>query len=152
MPLNVLDIRSVVAKGVSSVCATCSRFWKGRDVGLPFPSCTAERPCGGPIAGLDFPEYDGPLTEFDRFCFVCGGTGVYGVKIPNRTKVIGMCRPHLSLLDRLCVEDEGTSPIEVHSAKGIIIPIGGRLTRRTLVEEIYETELQFEAERKAKNG
>lgn len=98
MPLDPHLVEAAVRSGLSSVCATCRKYWEGRDKGLPEPQCTAVTKCGSPLAGDDFHEYDGPITEFDRWCFVCAEPSKYGIKVKDRKRVIGVCVKHIKLL------------------------------------------------------
>ncbi len=150
MPLDLNKVKSLVADGLSPVCATCSRYWEGRERGLAAPLCTAARPCGGPVAGMDFPEYDGPITNFEKQCFVCGSTATLGIKLPTRERVVGICKPHVGVLDRLIAQGiSEQAPITLFSPKGMIIPVNGRYTEKTLTEVIAETEQMFEETDKA---
>jgi hypothetical protein len=57
--------------GFNIFCATCSFHHEALDKGLY--SCI-EKTCGGPLKGLSFPTYNGPIPR-DRFkdiCLLCG--------------------------------------------------------------------------------
>lgn len=141
MPLNVLQVKAAVKSGVSAVCATCTRWWEGQDRGLS--KCTAASSCGGPIAGMDFPLYEGPIAAFERFCFVCASEAPFGIKLPERSRVIGICRSHIGMLDRYVAESPGAH-FSLLSSKGIVVPVQGRYTPKTLLEVMVETEQMFE--------
>lgn len=153
--MDVDRIRLAVASGVSAVCATCRRYWAGREQRLPEPRCTATNPCGSPFAGMTFPEYDGPMTDFARFCFVCGANATHGVKVREDPRVIGMCPRHLDMLGK--VEPVGLK-LNGTAAVDIIDRFRGRLTRerfqgpvkKTLGQVIADTEAEFAAEEQSR--
>ena len=99
--MDVVMISQAIQKGVSIVCATCDRYWEGRRKGLPEPQCTAVEACGSPFAKLAFPQYVGPITDFTRWCFVCGGKATKGIKVGDNPRVIGMCSEHISMLGQV---------------------------------------------------
>lgn len=90
-------VAKAVSKGLSIVCATCSWYWKARDAGIPGDRCAAEKPCGGPLSGLVFPEYDGPITQFSGICFVCGNPPDYGVWVNG--DLAGVCDTHFRVFE-----------------------------------------------------
>jgi len=90
---SVADIKQAVSEGVSIVCATCSKYHEGKARRLA--TCTAVDDCGSPIIGDTFHEYDGPITDFLRFCFVCGRPGTKGVRVKDRRRIIGVCTAHV---------------------------------------------------------
>lgn len=75
------DVAGAVATGVSFVCATCDHFWWGVERGLPHCKARAEgKDCAGPIAGLCYPQYIGPLVgNLKKFCFATGEAARYVV-------------------------------------------------------------------------
>jgi hypothetical protein len=84
-------------KGISFVCANCTKFWKGIERGQVQCMALFERKqCGGPISGMTFPEYHGPLqrTLFPVTCFVCGAWATAGVKVDGSEELIGVCADH----------------------------------------------------------
>lgn len=112
MPLDPFLVEAAVKSGLSAVCATCRKYWEGREKGLPEPRCTAVSKCGSPLAGDDFHEYSGPITEFDRWCFVCAAASKYGVTVRGRARVVGVCEKHVRLLaDLKPVAAEAAFPI-----------------------------------------
>jgi len=140
------QIQNVLNRGVALACSTCARYWQGRERGLPGDECTAEAPCGGPISGSDFALYLGPVTDFSQWCFACGGHPELGIKVPGSARVFGVCRKHLKLLDQLAPPTP-IAGLLVHSpSKGLIVPISGRYTSKTLGEVIDETEREWAEE------
>lgn len=150
--MDVDRIRLAVASGVSAVCATCRLYWDGRERGLPDSKCTTRHPCGSPFAGMTFPEYVGPMTDFARFCFVCGANATHGVKVREDPRVLGMCSRHLDMLGK--VEPVGLK-LNGTAAVDILDRFRGRLTReqfqgpvkKTLGQVIAETEAEFAKDR-----
>lgn len=140
-----------IQRGVSIVCATCKRYWEGRARRLPEPKCTAVRPCGSPLAALTFPEYDGPMTDFAQWCFVCGGRATKGVKVREESRIIGMCDEHVQWLGK--VEPVGLK-LNGENLTDIIDRERGRVSqarffgpeRKTLGQAISETEVELAKE------
>lgn len=129
-------IDQAIREKVSAVCAQCVLFWRARAKGLS--SCGQD--CGGPISGRDFPQYQGSITVFDSFCFVCRDDSVCCVKIPESSRQFGVCKRHLRFLDALRPVDDTLliSPCEVRSAKGLILPVQGRYSPKALVEVLAD--------------
>jgi hypothetical protein len=99
--MNPRLIAAEVATGVSPVCATCNKYWEGRANGLPRPKCVAQKPCGSPIAGDTFSEYEGPMTDFTGWCFMCAGNSDFAVKVRDEARLIGVCKAHVGRLNEL---------------------------------------------------
>jgi len=150
MPLNPALAEAAVRSGLSAVCATCSRYWEGRDKGLPEPRCTAKTKCGSPLAGDDFHEYSGPITEFDRQCFVCAGQSRYGITVRGRGRVIGVCLTHAKLLSDLHPVEVVAPEVFLRSASGAVLSpdqLQPRATR-TLSAAIAEVERYYDSKAK----
>lgn len=134
-----------VSRGVSIVCATCKRYWEGREKGLPEPKCTTKSSCGSPFAGMTFPQYDGPITDFARWCFVCGTTSDYGVRVQDSDRTIGMCRDHIRMLEELEPVGVNGKPVkEIVSSEGSV-PRNRifKVHKKTLSEAIAEVEAYY---------
>lgn len=120
MALDPVKIAIAVESGLSIMCATCFKYWDARDRGVPGHRCTAPvGSCGSPIAGMSFPLYVGPVTEFDRWCFVCGGTPEYRVVVPlvvpkRPNRKFAVCGKHIELLKVL--RPVGVDPPRIISA------------------------------------
>lgn len=98
------------SKGVSYICANCTKFWRGIELGQA--QCMAvheKKKCGGPILMMTFPEYQGPLprTTFPSICFVCGGEAIAGVKAGDSQELIGVCADHEAWLHEMRKYDKG---------------------------------------------
>lgn len=106
MPLDAHEIALAVSKGLSVVCSTCEKYWAAREAKVPGDRCFAVNGCGSPIAGDVFHEYRGPMTQFDRFCFVCGGKASHAVRVDNSVRVIGCCTEHVDMVKRLRPENK----------------------------------------------
>ncbi len=146
MPLNPNLVEALVRSGLSAVCATCSKYWEGRERGLPEPRCTSVKGCGSPMAGDDFSEYDGPLRELDQWCFVCARPSRYGVRIKNRARVIGVCEAHAKLLSSLKPEQVPAGETTLVGADGRPVPTV--VPKKTLLQAIAESEAGFEKDGK----
>ena len=146
MPLDPQLVEAAVRSGLSSVCATCTKYWAGREKGLPEPRCTAVTKCGSPLAGDDFHEYDGPLREFDRWCFVCAEDSKYGITVQGRKRVVGVCGKHVRLLADLKPVDAAVLSPLLHSASGQTLRPEDVLPKPkpSLMQAIAEAEKSFE--------
>jgi hypothetical protein len=90
-------VRHARSKGVGYICANCTKFWRGIERGQAQCMALFERkPCGGPMSGMTFGEYEGPLPRsvFPSICFVCGVEAVMGVKVGDSRELIGVCADH----------------------------------------------------------
>jgi hypothetical protein len=149
--MDLVKVGQAIASGVSIVCATCNRYWEGREKQLPEPKCTVTKPCGSPFASMTFPEYDGPMTDFARWCFVCGATATKGVKVRDEPRVIGMCDEHVKMLGR--IEPVGLK-LNGESVTDIVDRHLGRMSqerffgppKKTLIDTMVETEMEWAEE------
>ena len=98
MPLDPVKIAQAVASGLSIVCSTCQNYWNAADRGA---SSCQERSCGSPISGDVFHKYSGPMSQFDRFCFVCGNQATNAIRVGSLVRVIGCCHEHVKLVQTL---------------------------------------------------
>ena len=139
MPVDPKRAYAALQTGLSPICASCERYWEGIDKG----ESGCNRPCGGPLANQAFPEYKGPMTNFERFCFACVAEADFGIKQPDSDRVLGVCRKHLRLLDTHQVLG-GEGRFDVVSAKiGLVMPVNGRYTNKTLFEAMAEDEAEW---------
>lgn len=99
--MNPAKIALAVQGGLSVVCSTCTRYWEGRDRGLPGDTCTASTPCGSPLAGDDFHEYRGPMADFSAWCFICGDDPSCVMQHPGSSRLFGVCERHRLVLPSL---------------------------------------------------
>ena len=108
-------VQEAMADGYAFPCAYCKKLWFARSMGYQ-GGCEAELKglaCGGPVVGLGFPLYDGPLTDehLASHCFRCGAgplRGPAGDKVievaprpGTRGRKLGLCKRHLPLVDRI---------------------------------------------------
>lgn len=118
MPLNPVKVALAVSGGLSAVCSTCEKYWDARDKGIPGDACLATDGCGSPIAGDVFHEYRGPMTQFDRFCFVCGNQATHAVRVDMYVRVIGVCGKHVELVQTLKPEGKRAPNVVIISKDG----------------------------------
>ena len=111
MPLDPVGIATAVSRGLSIVCATCEKYWDARDKGIEDDKCLAVDGCGGPMAGDVFHEYKGPMTAFDRFCFVCGESATHAIRVKDLVRVIGCCARHTELVGQ--ITPDGKDPVRI---------------------------------------
>ncbi len=95
----------VMREGVGFTCAHCERFWWGHARNSACQAAVTGAECAGPLAGLGFPEYKGPLKgNLDKFCFVCGGSPA-AIALARGT-AIGVCKKHVKMLGEYSRENE----------------------------------------------
>jgi len=143
------DIVKEIAQGVSPVCATCTKYWQGREKNLPRPQCTTITSCGSPIAGDTFSQYEGIITDFTRWCFVCASESDFAVQVRDDERVVGVCKGHVRLLNELEASEVGSQAelLMLASAKGRL-PLLQLIPKpkKSLFQAIAETEAEFQAE------
>ena len=148
MPLNVLKVAQAVQGGLSPVCATCSKYWAARERGVPGDRCLAQNNCSGPAGGDDFHEYNGPITDFSRWCFACGDDSAFGVQVHNRLRTIGVCKNHVRMLAEIRPLKDGEPG---DAPKYLIKSKDGALTirqilgpeKKSLIKAISEVEAHY---------
>lgn len=143
--------------GLSFVCSLCVKYWQARDRGIPGDQCLAESGCGSPIAGDDFHEYEGPLTAFERWCFVCGDKSRFGVRarscVRPGVRIFGVCMKHVALLSKLRSVDATRQPeAEVREVGGTTKTVEQIVGRppKSLVRAIHDAEREFSKEEERK--
>lgn len=144
-----VKVALAVQGGLSTVCATCPRYWEGRDQGLPGDRCTSRTPCGSPLAGDDFHEYAGPMTAFDQWCFICGDNPACVIAKPGSPRRFGVCEKHKHMLPTL-----KPTNMQLPQEAQALVNIGGGVEKslatliaprkKTVWERIAETEAEFE--------
>ncbi len=110
MPLDPVKVAVAVSKGLSAICASCTKYWDARDRGVPGDQCLAVKGCGSPLAGDCFHEYAGPLSDLSKLCFVCGGVPKYGLRVGRLVRVIGVCEKHVKMVHGVRAEGQNTEP------------------------------------------
>lgn len=101
--VNAFEVTDAVKSGLSLVCATCRHYWDGRRSGAL--NC-GKLDCCGPFGGGAFQDYSGPISDFERQCFVCGNPEVCGVfKLNGETRKFGICGRHLEMSRKMNVSD-----------------------------------------------
>jgi len=142
---QMLRMREAVMRDKLSIfCATCSRYWEAKDKGLDF--CQPPSACAGPLSGLDFPHYRGPITQTDRFCFVCGGISVYGVRAKSGTltRTFGLCEVHPPLwANSIRQEDNVVLLTSPHHGGGLDL-LKQPFRKQTLLEAMQEYDREVE--------
>ena len=152
--MDTSKVGKAMQEGVSIFCATCEKFWTGRKQGLPSPKCVVQKPCGSPLAGLAFPEYEGPITAYTQWCFVCGGRADKGLKVKSSERVIGVCEEHVEMVGNV-------EPIRLNgcSVEEIVSSVTGGSTLKqffgipkpTLGQAIQEAETYFKEQDERKS-
>lgn len=146
MPLDTDLIAGEIKRGLSIVCATCRKYWKGKDAGLA--GCGVS--CCGPIGGKDFPEYDGDLPDLTRWCFVCGEDSYYALQVGQSERRVGVCQVHVSHLHEMVPKDGIVSEGQLFAARNGSMVSVSRLVQRpkTLFQTMAEQEQEWQEEDK----
>jgi len=113
-----MKVAAAVGNGLNVVCATCDNYWDARDRGIPEGRCLSMDRCGSPIAGDAFHEYKGPMTQFDKFCFVCGNKATHAVRASDHPRVVGICVDHIYLMKKLKPEGKQAPNVVLLSRDG----------------------------------
>lgn len=142
---NPAEIAAAVRTGYSTVCATCDRLHP--DPQRPEIRVCNERTCGGPFSGRDFPRYKGPITDFSRWCFVCGEPSKYGVQAPETARRFGLCQEHVAMMRDTVPTIGDLRPVarEVMDPRRGLVTLDQLLGRpqKTLGQAIGEAEAHF---------
>ncbi len=109
-------IQQSLREGYAFPCAMCVKLYWGKDQGLA--TCRAgveKKECGGPLAGLGYPEYEGMLTRsaIANHCFRCGKSASKIVEGNHGPGYVGVCKRHLPMLTRVMQTDgDPWAPLE----------------------------------------
>lgn len=98
------QVQKALADGYAFPCSMCVKLHWGRDRNLPHCRAAHEnKECGGPLAGLGFPEYEGPLSRdaIAKLCFRCGKPASKIVEGNRGPGLVGVCKRHLPVLSRV---------------------------------------------------
>lgn len=60
------------------------------------------------MSGGTFHDYDGPITNFTKWCFVCAQPSKFGIQVRGSARVIGACAEHIKLMGELRPTGEET--------------------------------------------
>lgn len=103
-------VAEFLAKGFTFPCACCLKLWRAQARGVE--ACEAAmsgKDCGGPVAGMSYPLYEGPLNDaaLATHCFICGERAAEAVtSVSQPTRFIGICAKHAPAIDRLVVASD----------------------------------------------
>ena len=101
MDVNQQRVQMFLAEGYSFICATCEKLHRARATGYT-AGCEAQMlrlDCAGPISGMDFPLYEGPLTKATKatICYRCGDQAQHAIQVKSGA-MVGACDEHLEHL------------------------------------------------------
>ena len=118
---TVSAINKLRSVGYGFACSTCKKLQRSLERGTVMHGCEAQQAqiqCGGPIVGLSFPQYEGPLTKqgMATTCFVCG---VRANKILQADDggYVGCCNEHMDLVSVREQNDSVHALTPVHAGK-----------------------------------
>lgn len=153
MSLNPAKVGLAVQGGLSIVCATCTRYWEGRERNLPGSLCTSSSPCGSPLAGDDFHAYSGPITDFTRWCFMCGAEASFAIQLPESQRLFGVCERHVQALPEMRPVDMTQPAATQRADRMVVLDAAGKsrpayklfgLRKKTLGQLIADTEAEWD--------
>lgn len=101
------------------------------------------------MAGHAFEEYDGPMREWTRWCFVCGDSSTHAMRVESSGQLFGICRTHLEYAHSLrAVGVPSLSGAKIAPRGGGLVPVEQLVSRprKTLAMAIAETEAEFAKE------
>jgi len=110
------NLQSDLQGGMAYVCALCHKWLRARDKGLDkCEAAQAGKACGGPMAKMIFPLYEGPLesSQWGQFCFRCGEESDAGVQVPGEFRVLGVCGKHLEMLENMTLDGSDAGMLKV---------------------------------------
>lgn len=84
-----------MSQGAPVTCATCRHFHEGN------MHC-GQTECGGPSAGRDFPNYDGPIPRrrFVERCLICGSGEIAFLIVLSEGKTkFSLCKRHKKVFE-----------------------------------------------------
>ena len=122
-PFDIHLIVTDVASGLAYVCAMCTKWRRAADRGdSQCEAVAAGKSCGGPLSGMTFPEYEGPLESamMSRFCFRCGQKSTAGVRLNGGSRILGLCEKHVDMLNEYVAPD-GRSPVVKHHSDDVVL-------------------------------
>lgn len=146
MKLDSVKVGLAVAGGLSITCGTCTKYWEGRDKGLPEPRCTANGLCGSPLAGDAFSQYVGPISNFEAWCFRCGTSTSFIVSVVGKTRRIGVCSDHVQMFNEFRATNQPIDlPEPIIQGEGMLFRPRDLLPkkRKSLIESIVEVEKYY---------
>ena len=109
-------VTAKLREGLSIFCATCTKYWKARERGIPGDICLAKEGCASPIGGGTFHEYEGPINPPSAVCFICGNTPDYGIQTKGHLRVLAVCQKHQPLLNKLTPQSGKKAEFVVNDA------------------------------------
>lgn len=112
--------------GMSAVCAWCLKYWNAREHDKKAVAwrCQSSKPCGGPMQGMAFPEYEGPMQgRLASFCYICGADADAAVEIHGKG-IVGVCNN--ARAGKTCMEmlrDQLSNPRVVRKFEEKTVPL-----------------------------
>lgn len=113
--LNISNekVKAEVRNGLSFVCAMCEHWWRAKEERKE--RCVAAengQDCGGPVVGMTFPQYKGPLdrSAWTEFCFMCGEDSMAAIEVNGSLRMLGVCKRHAELVGHLRCRECGLTP------------------------------------------
>lgn len=77
--------------------------------------------------GDTFHLYEGPITDFLRFCFVCGADAQKGVRVRDHRRLIGVCNKHVEFVTCMAPKEPRRLPLVASAPANVLLPTGGEM-------------------------
>ena len=88
--IDIEKVQSEIDDGLSAVCAWCENYWRVKNINGGSGVVCGIRGCGGPMSGLAYPKYEGPLHKnVHMICHICGKEPTIMVEVGNG--MVGVC-------------------------------------------------------------
>lgn len=134
-------IGAAVASGLSLVCATCAHYWRARALDPGAGGCGREG-CKGPLRGGAFEEYEGPISDFTRWCLRCGGEASAAVRAVGKERAFGLCGAHKGEFLRLLPDAGDSGLVEVLQPSGLVAASSLHRRRNPVLQILDELEAE----------
>lgn len=90
----------MIKGGLCAICAMCEYFWNARGRNKNDIDCGKK--CGGPVRGMTYPMYKGPLgNNIHTICFICGNYPDGACVDIGGKGIVGICNEHIDLFKKM---------------------------------------------------
>lgn len=104
-----MKTKELMGDGFGFTCAACKKLHEGLMRGAEICSAgLAGQECGGPLIGMSFPQYEGPLSKesIAKLCFMCGADANKILQAEDGGYV-GVCNTHLEHVKKSATVESG---------------------------------------------
>jgi len=95
----MIQTERFMKQGYSFVCSCCERMAPTGENSASCRDALGDGECGGPLSGMSFPSYRGPLSRqsIASLCFRCGKDSTNLVEAKDGG-MVGACDEHVEML------------------------------------------------------